>query len=300
MHPPLPQPAVLLGLFGLLMSTALACDLSDAASDARADLRSRSYVLAAQANDSPVAEGIDGTATVWELGPEQTLITLSLDSPETERPVGLVAHIHANSAETGGGIRLFLAPVDGRGGGGTSSKVIDRPYNELIAIDGHINVYEISANALVSQGDIGVNADGQTGAGLERVAEARRATYELAAHPNEGSFPTGVPATAHFIELTPTQTLVRLQLDDGPTGALLIHPAHIHAGRAADGGRILIYLSPLDGNGNPANDGAASKVVERSFDELIAFDGHINIHQSYGQIQYVIAQGNIGANGTRQ
>jgi hypothetical protein len=283
----------------LVAGTLAGCDSMDGGGGEGA-LRSISYALTAQSNDSAAPEGVNAVATFWELGPDRTLVTLELNSAMPDGVVGLVAHIHANSASDGGGIQFFLSPIDVVGGGGTSAKLINRSYNELVELDGHINVYEGSANALVAQGDIGANADGERGAGLDRVAEGATVTYDLAAHPNEGSLAEGVAGVARFIELTPTQTLVQLQLDDGPTGALLTHPAHIHTNSASEGGDIAIYLSPIDGNGNPANDGAASKIVDRPYDELTAFDGHINIHQSYNSIQYVIAQGNIGANGEGQ
>jgi hypothetical protein len=36
--------------------------------------------------------------------------------------------------------------------------------------------------------------------------------------------------------------------------------------------------------------------VERPFDELASFDGHVNVHQSVANLGTVVAQGNIGAN----
>lgn len=258
-------------------------------------LRSTSYVLSAQENDSAVPEGLETTATFWELGPSQTLVTLRLDDSADTAPSTLVAHIYSNSVSEGGGIRFFLAPIDVNGGG-TSAKIINRPYHELVAFDGHINMYTGGANIRVAQGDIGANADGQAGDGLDLVENGARTEYELSANANDGAIADGVAGTARFIELTPTQTLVQVQLEDGPTGALLTHPAHIHANSVSEGGDIVIYLSPVDGNGNPANDGAASKIVDRTYDELVAFDGHINVHQSYGNAQYITARGNIGAN----
>lgn len=281
---------------GLLFAGILAgCDSNDGGMG-DGPLRSIAYPLTAQENDSAVPEGMDAVATFWELDADRTLVTLELDRNVPDGVVGLVAHIHANSASEGGGIQFFLSPIDVVGGGGTSAKLIDRPYNELVDIDGHINVYEVSSNALVTQGDVGANADGQPGDGLDLVRGGETVEYDLAAHPNESTISAGVAGTARFIELTPQQTLVQLQLDEGPTGALLTHPAHIHNNSASEGGDIAIYLSPIDGNGNPANDGASSRIVNRPYSELVSFDGHINIHQSYSNIQDVIAQGDIGAN----
>ena len=289
------DPSTLLGAVLLVVGSLVGCDLNDTSMEEGA-LRSRSYALTAQTNDNPIPDGLAGTATFWEMSPRQTLVTLALDDP-VSTPIGLVAHIHANSASEGGGIQFFLSPIDLMGRDGTSAKLIDRPYNDLVAFDGHINIYEGNSNALVGQGDIGANADGWTRSGLERVEAPRVTEYKLPANSNQGGISEGVAGTARFIELTPTTTLVQLQLDDGPTGALLAHPAHIHTNSVREGGDIAIYLSPIDGNGNPANDGASSKIIERSYDELVAFDGHIDIHQSHGNIQDVITRGNIGANG---
>jgi len=276
-----------------IISTAVGCDSSGAGTDG--SLQSTSYVLMAQENDSAVPEGLSATATFWALGPAQTLVTLELEDGEEAPSSSLVAHIYSNSASGGGGIRFFLAPID-VSGGGTSAKIIDRSYSELVAFDGHINVYTGGANIRVAQGDIGANADGQTGEGLDLVENGAITEYALSANANDGAIADGVDGTARFIELTSTQTLVQLQLEDGPTGALLTHPAHIHTNSVSEGGDIAIYLSPIDGNGNSINDGASSKIVDRPYDELVAFDGHINIHQSHGNLEYIIAQGNIGAN----
>lgn len=278
----------------LFIGAVAGCDGNDAGMG-EGPLRSTTYVLTAQENDSAVPDGVSVTATFWALGPGRTLVTLELEDDMPPSLSSLVAHMYSNTASEGGGIRFFLAPIDVNGGG-TSAKIIDRSYNELVAFDGHINVYTGGANIRVAQGNIGANADGQTSEGLDLVENGAVTEYALSANANDGAIADGRAGTARFIELTPTQTLVQLQLADGPTGALLTHPAHIHANSVSEGGDIAIYLSPIDGNGNPANDGASSKIVDRPYDELVAFDGHINIHQSYGNLQYVIARGNIGAN----
>jgi hypothetical protein len=289
----LPRTLAVLSVAILFIGTMMGCDGFGGSTDDA--LQSTSYVLTAQENDSAVPEGLSATATFWALGPAQTLVTLELEDVEDAPSSSLVAHIYSNSVSEGGGIRFFLAPID-VDGGGTSAKIIDRSYSELIAFDGHISLYTGGANIRVAQGNIGANADGQTGGGLDLVENGAVTEYALSANANDGAIAGGVAGTARFIELTPTQTLVQLQLTDGPTGALLTHPAHIHANSVSEGGDIAIYLSPIDGNGNSINDGASSKIVDRPYDELVAFDGHINIHQSHGNLEYIIAQGNIGAN----
>ena len=127
----------------------------------------------------------------------------------------------------------------------------------------------------------------------------RRLSYDLPAQSNSGAIPDGVGATITFWEAGATQTIVTLELTDGPTGVNVSHPAHIHDGNASQGGDIAFYLSPLDGtNANNANDGTSARVIDRSFDELASFNGYANIHESVANLQNVVSQGNVGSNAT--
>jgi hypothetical protein len=256
-----------------------------------------SYDLAAQSNDGALPGGVDGTVTFWEAGDSQTLVTLELDDGATGASVSHPAHIHANSASEGGGIEFYLSPLDGSGGGGTSARVIDRPFDELSSFNGYVNVHESVAtlSTVVAQGNVGSNAEGTTGTGLTLVDDPRSTTYSLSAVSNDGDVaPNGVPGQVTFKELTSDMTLVTLSLNaNGATGASVSHPAHIHANSASEGGGIEFYLSPVDGS-----DGAAesSKIVTRSYDELTSFDGYVNVHESVATLSTVVSQGNIGAN----
>ncbi len=261
-------------------------------------LRSVAYDLAANANSGALPNGVSATATFFELGPNRTLVQLELAS-NTGASLAHPAHIHGNTASEGGPIEIFLSPIDGTGGGGTSARIVDESFDALMNYDGYINIHESNANlgAVVAQGDIGANATGTMGSGLTVLDDGRQRTYALAAQPNSGALPNGVSATARFIEVTATQTLVQLELDAGPTGAAVGHAAHIHQNSASEGGPIAIYLSPLDGTDNPNNaPNTSTKLVNRTYDELTGFDGYINIHESPGALGNVVAQGDIGAN----
>lgn len=122
----------------------------------------------------------------------------------------------------------------------------------------------------------------------------REVTYELSANENGGIAPDGLEATATFMEFTDNQTIVRLELLDGSTGTTVSHPAHIHMNTAAEGGGIVYFLGPLDGL--DAAPGVSFHMVEATFNELINFDGYINIHESNAEIGNVVSQGNIGSN----
>jgi len=268
---------------------------------ANADQRQNiSYDLSAQSNSGAVSEGVNGTATFWELSDDQTLVTLELDNGATGTELSHTAHIHENSAEEGGGIAEYLTPIDGTGGGGTSARVVDRSITELANFDGYINIHESLENqgTIISQGNVGSNAEGTVGEGLEVVDDPRSETYDLAANSNGGDVaPSGIPGEVTFNELTSGQTLVTLTLDpgteNGATGANVSHPAHIHNNAASEGGEIAEYLSPVDGSDPAAR---SSKIVGQSYDNLTSFDGYVNLHESAATLEEVVSQGNVGAN----
>jgi hypothetical protein len=259
--------------------------------------RSVSYDLEAQSNDGAIPGGVSGTVTFWEISENQTAVTLELDEGATGASVAHPAHIHNNSASEGGGISIYLTPIDGSGGGGTSARIVGRSFDELASFDGHVNVHQSVANlgTIVAQGDVGANATGTLAAGLDLVDNRRSTAYTLEANSNDGSVaPNGIRGTVEFIELTSGITYVQTSLDPSPaggaTGASVSHPAHIH--RTADGG-IEYYLSPIDGT-DP--DARAGKLVEEPYDDLTAFPGYVNVHESVANLGDIVSQGNIGSN----
>lgn len=291
--------ARLLSVGALLLATLAwtGCDSGGAGTNEDDSLRRISYDLSAQSNEGALSSGVDATATFWELGPNRTLVTLELDDGATNTTVSHPAHIHNNSASEGGEIAIYLSPIDGTGGGGTSARVIDRPFDELADFDGYINIHESvdSLSNVVAQGNIGANAGGQTGEGLAVVDNPQSKTYSLSANSNSGSAaPNGIPGQVTFNELTDGMTIVTLELDtDGATGASVSHPAHIHNNSASEGGDIEFYLSPVDGTDPAAR---SSKLVNQSYDNLTSFDGYVNVHESASSLGNVVSQGNIGAN----
>ena len=294
----------ILCLLPLALGVLAGCDSSDSGMNADQPLRQVSYDLSANSNDGALSNGVGATATFRELGPNQTLVTLELDGGITDTDVSHPAHIHSGAAGSGGNIAIYLSPIDGTGGGGTSARVVDRSYDDLTSFDGYINIHESAANLgnVVAQGNIGANADGQTSEGLNVVDNPQSKTYSLSTNSNGGSVaPDGIPGQVTFNEVTNGMTIVTWKLDadgdgqyeDDATGASVSHPAHIHNGAAGSGGGIEIYLSPVDGTDSAAR---SSKLVDRSYDNLTSFDGYVNVHQSAAKLGNVVAQGNIGAN----
>jgi len=263
--------------------------------------QSVSYELEARANDGAIPDGVSGTVTFWDIGNDQTAVTLELDGGATGAEVAHPAHIHLNSASEGGDIEFYLTPIDGtEGSEGTSARIIDRPFQELAGFDGHVNVHQSVANLgiVVAQGDIGSNAQGTPAASLDLVDNQRQMQFSLDANSNDGEVaPDGVPGTVTFIELTSDLTYVQTSLDpgtqSGATGASVSHPAHIHKNAASDGGAIEFFLSPIDGSDPQARSG---KIVEESFGFLDNYPGHVNVHESVANLGDIVSQGNIGSN----
>jgi hypothetical protein len=94
----------------------------------------------------------------------------------------------------------------------------------------------------------------------------------------------------------PNTTFILIQLQGTQDGN--IHPAHIHANSVAEGGPIVIDLAPVDGNtgrsetlvtafddGNPV-----------TYEQLLNYNGHANVHLSMENLATLIARGNIGSN----
>ena len=107
---------------------------------------------------------------------------------------------------------------------------------------------------------------------------------------------SGVSGTVSFRKQDDQTTMIIVQLSG--TQAENSHPAHIHSGDASSGGPIVLDFNPVDGatgrsetSVTALNDGTAI-----TYEELIAFNGHVNVHLSAAQLQVMIAQGNIGSN----
>jgi len=266
--------------------------------DCSLDLRQAQFPLLANVNDGPIATGVSGLATFREWPGDRTLVMLELDGGPTGTDVSHAAHIHFNSLSEGGDIAFFLGPIDGLGTApGKSWFLVDQSFDTLMEFDGHINIHESNAalGNIVARGNIGANAEVNTTAStLAPLRNGRTQIYDLPANPNAGAVPDGVDATAEFIEIGSSRTLVKLTLTDGSTGTTVSHPAHIHANSAAEGGGIVFFLGPIDGLG-PAT-GVSYAIVNEGFDTLVNFDGHINIHESNAALGNIVARGDIGAN----
>ncbi len=228
---------------------------------------------------------ISGVAVFTELDNNTTSITLTLSG--TTDGGSHPAHIHANTAAEGGDIVVSLEPVDGSSG--TSTTIVTSlddgtavTYDDLLNFDGYINVH-LSADdlaTLVAQGDIGQNE--LTGTSKEYMLDERAVA--------------GISGTATFSERVNGEALATLSLNGTPDGGE--HPAHIHLNTAAEGGEIAFTFNAVDGTSGKSktNVSVLDDGTTFSFNDILDFDGYINVHLSAEDLATIVAQGDIGQN----
>ena len=240
----------------------------------------KTYALSAVSNSA-----ISGTAKFTKRVSGKTLVSIALTG--TTPGVSSIAHIHVNTVAQTGGVVVDLTSVNGSTGkSDTSVNKLNTgaaiTYDELLNFNGYVNVHE-SASALatlIAQGDIGKNE-------LTNISK----TYTLNAVSNNA-----ISGTAKFTKRVSGETLVSISLTGTTAG--VSSPAHIHLNTASQGGAIAIDLTSITGatgksetNVNKLNNGTTI-----TYDELLNFNGYINVHQSASNLATIIAQGNIGAN----
>lgn len=107
---------------------------------------------------------------------------------------------------------------------------------------------------------------------------------------------SGDMGTATFALREDGATIVTLNLTVTSIGNS--HPSHIHFNTATEGGGIAVGLTPVDG----ATGESVTVVTELengtsiSYEELVAFDGYINVHNSMDDLATILSQGDIGQN----
>ncbi len=107
---------------------------------------------------------------------------------------------------------------------------------------------------------------------------------------------SGVSGTAKFIKEENDMITVELDLTGTPAGGM--HPAHIHFNTAAEGGGIAVTLGTVDGDTGKSTI-TFDKLDDDSpitYEQLLDFDGYINVHLSASDLATIVAQGDIGQN----
>jgi hypothetical protein len=103
----------------------------------------------------------------------------------------------------------------------------------------------------------------------------------------------GVSGTVTFTQVSSTATLVEITV----TGAdATSHPAHIHNNSAVETGSIAVSLNPVVGGKSSTTVTALDNGTIISYNQLILFDGYVNVHESSTDLNTIIAQGDIGGN----
>lgn len=243
---------------------------------------STEYIL----SEAAVA-GISGTATFAERKNGNALVSIVLqNTPENGvHP----AHIHLNSAVEGGDIFVTLNPVDGTTGQSVSTPrksdddlFQELPYEFLIIDDAHIKVHlsESELGTVVAVGDVGGN----------------KLTGEMMMYDLSEVGGSGVSGTVKFEERMNHNTLATIMLTGTPMDG--DHPAHIHEGSVANPGGIVISLNNVDGNTGMSMTHIEQNDAEEdvSYDDIVAFDGHVKVHLSPMDLATVVAAGDIGGN----
>ncbi len=241
---------------------------------------SKQFNLISKSNPS-----ISGTVTFAKRDDAATLITIQLKGTTAG---GIhPAHIHANTAAEGGSIILDLTNVDGASG--KSETVVKTlkdgalvTYEQLININGYVNVHFSSTDlaTLIAQGDVGQNELTST-----------NKVYALKSVSN-----IAISGTATLTKRVSGKALVTIALTGTTPGVSSV--AHIHANTVAETGAAVVDLTSINGatgksetSINNLNTGVAI-----SYDELLNFNGYINVHESISNLSTLIAEGDIGRN----
>lgn len=105
-----------------------------------------------------------------------------------------------------------------------------------------------------------------------------------------------ISGTATFIENADNSTTVELKLNGTPDGGM--HPAHIHFNTAAEGGDIAITLGTVNGTTgfSTVTFSKLDNGTAVTFDQILDFNGYINVHLSATELGTIVAQGDIGQN----
>ncbi len=152
-------------------------------------------------------------------------------------------------------------------------------YEELLNINAYINVHV--GSSFVAQADVGQN-------------ELTGDHQHYALNEVDGS---GISGEVRFEKRKNGKALVTIAVTGTTAGA--DHPAHIHVGNVASGGGAIVLdlKNVIGATGLSATSANALKDgTEISYDELVAFDGHVNVHKSAAELAILVAQGDIGSN----
>ena len=105
-----------------------------------------------------------------------------------------------------------------------------------------------------------------------------------------------VSGTVTFERRSDNAVIITIQLNGTDAGGM--HPAHIHANNAAEGGSIVLDLNEVDGATGKSETIVAvfNDQTPLTYEGLIGYDGYVNVHMSSSDLGTLVAQGDIGQN----
>lgn len=104
----------------------------------------------------------------------------------------------------------------------------------------------------------------------------------------------GITGTVTFTKKSATVTTITLKVNGASAKN---HPAHIHANSIAQGGPIVLSLNDVDAAGNSVTD--VTRLDDNTaitYEQLINYDGYVNVHESATELGIIVAQADIGSN----
>ncbi|HRZ97773.1 MAG TPA: hypothetical protein P5084_09455 [Paludibacter sp.] len=122
-----------------------------------------------------------------------------------------------------------------------------------------------------------------TGCKDDVVVPAEKTSYDLTVRDL-----LGVAGTVTFTETSSTSTTIDIELTGIPSGS---HPAELRSNTAIEGGTTAIVLNPVGPSGK-----SSTLTTAMTYNQLIAYDGFVQVHLSTTEPNTVIAIGDIGGN----
>ncbi len=266
----------------------MSCESDDDATDDGFQGESKEYEL------EPVSgSSIEGPVTFTENEDGSTTVEIELDG--TEEGETYTVGIYEGNTTEAGELALTLEEIEGDNGTSTTtvSELDDETevtYEDLMELDAHINIYLVEGDTetLVAQADLG-----------ENELSGESVSYDLDAVGDEGT-----AGSVTLEERLNGETLITITLEETEEGSE--HPSFIHSGAIGDEqGDAVISLNPVqDGvsktnisafNGEGDEDGESV-----TYEELIEYDGSLNVYLSEEEMETMISHGNIGSNATEE
>jgi len=98
----------------------------------------------------------------------------------------------------------------------------------------------------------------------------------------------GISGTVTFTETSSTVATVDIKLFGAPSGS---HPVVLNMYSTVETGPVVLVLNPVDASGN-----SSTAITEKTYAQLLSFDGCIRILQSTTKPNVILAQTDIGGN----